>query len=47
MGSNLLNTYQNENESHAIILHLLNQEAEVFEAGAQSEVQLPLHVIDV
>lgn len=47
MGSNLLNTYQNENESHAIILHLLNQEAEVFEAGAESEVQLPVHVIDV
>lgn len=46
-GPILLNTYQNENESHAIILHLLNQDAEVLEAGAESEVQLPVHVIDV
>lgn len=47
MGSSLLNTYQNENESHAIFLHLVNQETEVLEAGAESEVQLPVHVIDV
>ena len=47
MGSSRLNTYQNENESHAIFLHLVNQETEVLEAGAESEVQLPVHVIDV
>lgn len=47
MGSNLLNTYQNENESHAIFLHFVNQETEVFEVGAECEVQLPVHVIDV
>lgn len=42
-----LNTYQNENKSHAIFLHLLNQETEVLKAGAEGEVQLPVHVIDV
>lgn len=42
-----LNTYQNENKSHAIFLHLLNQETKVLKAGAESEVQLPVHVIDV
>lgn len=42
-----LNTYQNEDKSHAILLHLLNQETEVLKAGAEGEVQLPVHVIYV
>ena len=42
-----LNTYQNENKSHAIFLHLLNHEAKILKAGAEGEVQLPVHVIDV
>lgn len=42
-----LNTYQNEDESHAILLHLLDHETEVLKAGAQGEVQLPVHVIYV
>lgn len=42
-----LNTYQSENKSHAIFLHLLNQETKVLKAGAEGEVQLPVHVIGV
>ena len=42
-----LNTYQNENKSHAIFLHLLNHEAKILKAGAEGEVQLPVHVINV
>lgn len=42
-----LNTYQNKNKSCAIFLHLLNQEAKMLKAGAESEVQLPVHVVDV
>lgn len=38
---------QNEDESHAILLHLLDHETEVLKAGAQGEVQLPVHVIYV
>lgn len=42
-----LNTYQSENKSRAIFLHLLNQETKVLKARAEGEVQLPVHVIDV
>lgn len=42
-----LNTYQNEDKSHAIFLHLFNQNTEVLKVGAEGEVQLPVHVIYV
>lgn len=40
-------THQNENKLHAIWFHLINQGTEILKAGAQGEVQLPGHVIDV
>lgn len=42
-----LNTYQNKNKSCAIFLHLLNQETKILKAGAEGEVQLPVHVVNV
>lgn len=41
------NTHQSEKESHALCLHLINQDTKVLEAGAEGEVQLPVHVINV
>lgn len=40
-------THQNENKLHAIWFHLINQGTEILKTGAQGEVQLPGHVIDV
>lgn len=42
-----VSTYQNEDKSHAIFLHSLHQQTKVLKSGAEGEVQLPVHVIDV
>lgn len=40
-------TNQNEDDPHAVGLHAVNQSWKSIKLGAEGEVQLPLHVVDV
>lgn len=40
-------SYQDEDEPHPFIPHVVHQGGQAFEVWAQNKVQLPLHVVDV